>query len=203
MLKVWDSMSHRATMDIDFLAKTSNHIENLHHLISHIAAITCEEDAITFDTQKLILREAQTAGDYNGVSASFSAHLFTTKMPLLIDIGFNDIIIPCPQKIHYPTLLEMPAPVLLGYTIETVIAEKLESIVKLALVNTRMKDFYDLLTLLSAYEIDSEKLLMAIKKVFANRETVLQYPTAFSPIFYENGETQKRLGYCVILPDAT
>jgi hypothetical protein len=157
-----------------------------------IAAISCEEDTITFDTQNLILRETQTTGDYNGVCTSFSAHLFTTKMPILIDIGFNDIIIPSPQKIQYPTLLDMPAPTLLGYTIETVIAEKLESIVKLSLVNTRIKDFYDLHTLLTTYEINHENLLIAIRKVFANRETILQYPTAFSPLFYETLETQKR-----------
>ncbi len=65
-------------------------------------------------------------------------------MPVLIDIGFNDIVIPRPQQIKYPTLLGMQEPSLLGYTLETVIAEKLESVVKLALVNTRMKDFYDL-----------------------------------------------------------
>lgn len=56
----------------------------------------------------------------------------------------------------------MPKPILLGYTIETVIAEKLESIVKLALVNTRMKDFYDLWTILKTYEIKSQKLMTAI-----------------------------------------
>jgi len=73
--------------------------------------------------------------------------LFTAKVPVIIDIGFNDEIIPSPQKIHYPTLLEMSETALLGYTIETVIAEKLESIVKLALVNKRMKDFYDVFIL--------------------------------------------------------
>ena len=65
-------------------------------------------------------------------------------MPVLIDIGFNDVIVPKPERIHYSTLLEMPIPVLMGYTLETVVAEKFESIVKFALVNTRMKDFYDL-----------------------------------------------------------
>lgn len=97
MLKVWDSMDHRATMDIDLLAKTSNQVENLHRIITEISAITCKEDAITFDTEKLIIRKTQTGGDYNGVSSSFSTKLFTTKMPILIDIGFNDIIFPNPQ----------------------------------------------------------------------------------------------------------
>lgn len=192
MLKVWDSLDHRATMDIDLLARTSNQIDNLHRIITEVSEIACEEDGITFDTQKLILRNTQTGGDYNGVSSSFSAKLFTTKMPVLIDIGFNDIIIPKPQQIKYPTLLDMPEPALLGYTLETVIAEKLESVVKLALVNTRMKDFYDLWTILKNHEIQPEKLSIAIHEVFANRKTPLKRPIAFTAEFYDNKETQQR-----------
>ncbi len=192
MLKVWDSLDHRATMDIDLLARTSNQIDNLHRIITEVSEIACEEDGIAFDTQKLILRNTQTGGDYNGVSSSFSAKLFTTKMPVLLDIGFNDIIIPKPQQIKYPTLLGMPEPTLLGYTLETVIAEKLESVVKLALVNTRMKDFYDLWTILNNYEIQPDKLSAAIREVFANRKTPLKHPVAFTPEFYDHKETQQR-----------
>ncbi len=192
MLKVWDSLDHRATMDIDLLARTSNQIDNLHRIITEVSEIACEDDEIAFDTQKLILRNTQTGGDYNGVSSSFSAKLFTTKMPVLIDIGFNDIIIPKPQQIKYPTLLGMPEPNLLGYTLETVIAEKLESVVKLALVNTRMKDFYDLWTILREHEIQPGKLSIAIDEVFANRKTPLKPPIAFTAEFYSNKETQQR-----------
>lgn len=192
MLKVWDSLDHRATMDIDLLARTSNQIDNLHQIITEVSEIACEEDGIAFDTQKLILRNTQTGGDYHGVSSSFSAKLCTTKMPVLIDIGFNDIVIPKPQQIKYPTLLGMPEPTLLGYTLETVIAEKLESVVKLALVNTRMKDFYDLWTILKSHEMQSEKLSIAIQKVFANRKTPFKRPVAFTPGFYDNKETQQR-----------
>lgn len=192
MLKVLDSTDHRATMDIDLLARTSNQIDNLQRIITEVSGITCEEDGITFDTQKLILRNTQTGGDYNGVSSSFSAKLFTTKMPVLIDIGFNDVVIPKPQQIQYPTLLGMPKLSLLGYTLETIIAEKLESVVKLALVNTRMKDFYDLWTILRHHEIEPEKLNIAIREVFANRKTTLQRPIAFTPVFYDAKETQQR-----------
>ena len=192
MLKVWNSMDHRATMDIDLLGRTSNQIHNLQRIISEVAAITCEEDGIKFDTQRIILRRTQTAGEYEGVSVNFSAQLYSTKMPVLIDIGFNDIIIPNPQTIQYPTLLDMPEPTLLGYTIETVIAEKFESIVKLALLNTRMKDFYDLWTLLSSNVIPAEKLKTAIKEVFTNRKTNLKHPIAFTSAFYNSTETKKR-----------
>lgn len=192
MLKVWDSMDHRATMDIDLLARTSNQVGNVQRIITEVSAIACEDDAIIFDTKRLILRNTQTAGDYNGVSCNFSAQLFTTKMPILIDIGFNDVIVPKPQKIQYPTLLGMPEPSLFGYTLETVIAEKFESIVKLALINTRMKDFYDLWTIMRHQDINPERLKVAITEVFANRKTHLKHPIAFTPVFYGNKETQQR-----------
>lgn len=192
MLKVWDSLDHRATMDIDLLARTSNQIDNLQQIITEVSGITCKEDGIAFDTQNLLIRKTQTGGDYNGVSSSFSAKLFTTKMPVLIDIGFNDIVIPKPQEILYPTLLGMPEPTLLGYTLETVIAEKLESVVKLSLVNTRMKDFYDLWTIFKNHKITPDKLSIAIREVFANRKTPLKHPAAFTREFYDNKETLTR-----------
>jgi len=190
MLKVWDSSNHRSTMDIDLLARTANTIENLQRIISEVCEIACLEDAIVFDTKKLILRSTKTTGDYNGISSSFVATLFTTKMPILIDIGFNDLIIPQPQQIQYPTLLDMPAPTLLGYTFETVIAEKLEAIVKLALVNTRMKDFYDLWILLRQHELQLDLLKTAIVEVFSNRNTPLKYPVAFTSAFYDAKTTK-------------
>ena len=88
MLRVWDSLDHRATMDIDLLARTSNQIDNLHQIIT--------------------------------------------------------------------------------------------------------EDFYDLWTILKSHEMQSEKLSIAIQKVFANRKTPFKRPVAFSPEFYDNKETQRR-----------
>ncbi len=192
MLKVWDAEDHRATMDIDLLAKTSNKMENLKQIINEVALIQSEEDAITFSCEKLVLQRIQAGGEYEGVSASFSAALVRARIPILIDIGFNDLIIPGPHMIHYPTLLQLPAPKLLGYTAETVLAEKLESIVKLGLINTRMKDFYDIWTLCRSHKLNSDTMKLAIEKVFANRKTKLKYPIAFSKAFYEAPSTLQR-----------
>ncbi|MFQ5752541.1 MAG: nucleotidyl transferase AbiEii/AbiGii toxin family protein [bacterium] len=192
MLKVWDSEDHRATMDIDLLARTSNKIDNLKNIIQEVSSIENTEDAIQFNTQNLILRESQTGGDYQGVSASYSANLFKTRIPVLIDIGFNDIIVPNPNRIQFPTLLEMPKPCLLGYTPETVVAEKLESIVKLGIINTRMKDFYDLWTIFRQGGLDQDKLASAIETVFRIRGTKLENPKAFTSSFPNNHATIKR-----------
>ena len=65
-------------------------------------------------------------------------------MPIQLDIGFGNVVTPGPTDIEYPGLLDFPAPVLREYPKETVVAEKLEALTALGLLNSRMKDFYDL-----------------------------------------------------------
>ena len=74
-------------MDIDLLARTSNQIENLQHILTEVASINDEGDAISFDTQKLILSKTQTGGDYQGVSANFFAQLYMTKCQSLLTLA--------------------------------------------------------------------------------------------------------------------
>ena len=189
MFMVWDAENHRATMDIDFLAKISNDVDFVRRIIETVTSIEIEGDGITFDTQKLILKKVQVGGDYEGINVSFSAHLFSAKIPIIIDIGFNDVIIPQPEKISYPTLFKTPSPQLMGYTFETVFAEKLEAIVKLSLVNTRMKDFYDLWAISQMKELDIKELETAILRVFENRNNKLEFPLAFTEQFYSDSQT--------------
>jgi hypothetical protein len=54
-----------------------------------------------------------------------------------IDIGFGDVIVPDPTEVQYPTILEFPAPVLRAYPKETVVAEKLEALSMLGMLNSR------------------------------------------------------------------
>jgi len=183
MLRVWDSQDHRATMDIDLLARTSNQHENVRAIVKDIANISVEDDAIIFNTDSLLLKETQAGTEYRGLSARFTAHLTKTRIPVQIDIGFSDVIVPKAQRISYPTLIPMPAPQLMGYTAETVVAEKLESIVKLGQFNTRMKDFFDLWTILCRDKLPVEYLKQAIEEVFAHRGTALEYPDAFTESF--------------------
>lgn len=192
ILKVWDPHGHRATLDIDLLAKLSNSLTNIEAIIREIGSIPYSEDAIRFDTEELLLRQIQIGGGYWGVRASFTALLFTSRIPVLLDIGFDDIIYPQPNKIDYPTLLSSAPIPLLGYTLETVVAEKFESIAKLGLVNTRMKDFYDLWTIFKKESLDLKVLKEAIRKVFAHRGTDLQIPIALTPAFTELPDTVRK-----------
>lgn len=193
MLMVWDPATHRATVDIDLLAKANNSIENISRILREICSYPALEDGIEFNASELILTESQVETEYTGLLARFSASLHTAKLPLRLDIGFSDDIFPEPANIAYPALLEFPSPVLQGYTPETMVAEKLEAIVKLGLANSRMKDFYDIWTIIDQFQIKPDKIAPVVREVFQNRKTIVQeVPKAFSEAFYNSSQMLER-----------
>ena len=190
MLMVWDPQNHRATVDIDLLAKTLNNAENLEHIIHDICTIDTGPDGLEFLTNQLEISQAQLDAEYHGFRASFTAKLFSARLPMRVDFGFSDSIFPQPSKLLYPTLLDFPNPELKGYTPQTLIAEKFESIIRLGLANTRMKDFYDIWLLIQRFFLEKEDLFEIIQKVLKNRDTQInEFPKPFTEAFYKNPNT--------------
>ena len=115
-----------------------------------------------------------------------------------IDIGFGDTITPPPVETSFPTILNGPAPLLLAYPKETVVAEKFEAMVKLGMANTRMKDFHDLRTLSELFQFDGELLAKAIVRTFERRKTAIPTiaapPRTFTAEFYEDESKQRQWG---------
>ena len=96
----------------------------------------------------------------------------------------------------YPALLDFPSLELQGYTPETMIAEKLDAMVKLGLANSRMKDFYDIWTIVHQFQIKPKKIAPVIRQVFQNRETIVrEIPKVFSEAFYNTPKTLERWDY--------
>ena len=95
----------------------------------------------------------------------------TVRQKIAMDIGFGDVITPEPQELEYPLLLdELPAVSIMAYSLETVVAEKFQAMIELSENNSRMKDFYDLYTLLHN-TLDSDMLEKAIHATLKNRGT--------------------------------
>ena len=92
-------------------------------------------------------------------------------------IGFGDAVEPGVEDIDLPVLLDMPSPHLRAYPPETVIAEKFHAMLVLMLVlglaNSRMKDYYDVWMLTSAFDIEHERLRRAIVATFSRHSTVI------------------------------
>jgi hypothetical protein len=147
------------------------------------------EDGLRFDAETVEAQRISDDADYEGVRATFVAYLERAKIPIQIDIGFGDIVTPAPSRTNYPTLLEFPGPRLLAYPKETVVAEKLEALVKLGIANTRMKDFYDLEILSRTFAFEGKTLAKAIQNTFQKRGTDLplaRLPVAFTSEFYDD-----------------
>ncbi len=91
-----------------------------------------------------------------------------------VDIGFGDVIVRAPTEVEYPTLLDFPAPVLRAYPREAVVAEKLEALTTLGLLNSRMKDYYDVALLAKLYSFNGQDLVDAILATFQRRGTRIE-----------------------------
>jgi len=174
MFTAWEFCEHRATMDIDMLAKTSNSADNLITALQDICELQPDiDDGIIFDSSSVSGKESQANREYSGVQLKFNGELNKARIQMKVDVGFGDVISPSPSLIKYPSILQFPSPMLKGYTAETVIAEKFETIVSRGTDNSRMKDFYDIWTLQRQMDFKGSSLLEAISKTFSNRQTKL------------------------------
>src|SRR5205807_1827919 len=109
--------------------------------------------------------------DYEGLRIKFVGLLERARIAMQIDVGFGDIIHPGIKVIDYPVILDMTKPHLNGYPAESVVSEKFEAMVKLGVVNSRMKDFYDVWLIIHQFNFDGLSLAGALKKTFDHRKT--------------------------------
>ena len=130
MLRAWGVAELRPTMDIDLLGRTSNKEANIVAQIREILTMNVEEDGLVFDPDSIRAERIIEDADYEGIRIRFVGALGSARIPMQIDIAFGDAVYPKPEKSELPTLLNLPAPRLLGYSREGTIAEKLEVIIR-------------------------------------------------------------------------
>jgi hypothetical protein len=146
-----------------------------------------EDDGLMFLPDTIRVERIRDDEAYEGVRVRVEARLDDVRVPLQIDVGLGDAIVPASEELEYPTLLKFPAPKLHAYSKESVVAEKFEAMVKLGMANSRMKDFYDLWVLARRFEFESGILAAAIQATFETRRTTLpkSSPLALQADFYE------------------
>ena len=172
LFRVWDVPDSRATRDIDFLAFVDNSPENLAAVFREVCTIE-SDDGLVFDPDSVDARTIKEDADYEGVRVRFRGLLGKARITMQIDVGFGDKVHPGVVRADYPVILDLPAPALRMYRPETVVAEKVEAMVHLGSLNSRMKDFYDVWRLSRQFEFEDSILVEAIKQTFDNRDTEL------------------------------
>jgi hypothetical protein len=191
MFTVWQSPLPRPTRDIDLLGRLDNSVEQVVAAIQAICQEPAPQDGLRFATESVLGERIIEAANYAGVRVRFTAYLGQARIPMQIDVGFGDPLVPGPSLVRLPTILDLPSPELQGYSRESAIAEKLQVMVYLGEVNSRMKDFYDVWLLASHFDFDGPILAQAIRETFRWRQTPLPpSPVAFSDAFARDPEKQ-------------
>jgi predicted nucleotidyltransferase component of viral defense system len=188
MFSVWSGLGSRSTMDIDLLGRLDNSLDGIVAAIKDSCGMDVEADGLSFDPETVAGARIAEDAEYEGVRVRVRGGLGNARIHLLIDIGFGDVVVPGPMKIVYPALLDFPAPELNGYTRESTIAEKFQAMVKLGVLNSRMKDFYDIWRLSRTFVFRGELLAEAVEKTFENRKTpITNAPAVFGSSFVKDG----------------
>lgn len=139
LMTAWRAAQSRPTVDIDLSARTSNDLDHVRGWIEELCAFIVDEDGVHFDPESIEILRIKEDAEYEGLRVRFDATLARARVPMQIDIGFGDVITPPASRISYPAILELPQPSLWAYPKETVIAEKLEALTMLGLLNSRLK----------------------------------------------------------------
>lgn len=189
LFSVWSETPHRATRDLDLLGRGDNEVSALVTTFQEICRTSVEDDGVVFLDDAMTGEEIRDGEEYEGVRLLFEARLGVAKIPIQVDIGFGDTVVPEPEPLDYPTLLNFPAPRLLAYPRETVVTEKFQSMVELGIGNSRMKDFFDLWTLSRMFSFEGARLTDAIRATFERRRTS---PPTVDPVCFTSDFSSDR-----------
>ena len=167
----------RATMDLDATIKGTNvSVEDVEMIISQIISIHLD-DGVSFRIKRI--SEIMEEADYPGVRVSMETKFDGVITPLKIDISTGDIITPREIKYKFNLMLENRTIEVWAYNLETVLAEKLETVISRNVTNTRMRDFYDIYILQKLYgeQLSKDVLRDALVATAKKRETLEQIET--------------------------
>jgi len=188
LLRLWSDRPYRATLDLDLLRRGDGAFDAIREDLRAIIATPVPADAVEFDGERIGIEAIRAEDEYAGTRATLPARCGKARLVLQIDMGLADAVSPAPGTCAYPTLLDFPAPELLAYPREAVVAEKLEAMVVLGDRNSRIKDFFDLHHLATRFEFDRATLTEAVRRTFERRQTPLpeRPPIALTRAYWDN-----------------
>ena len=142
-------LNARSTMDLDATVKGANvNAKDVEKMITGIITVSID-DGITFQVKSI--SEIMDEAEYPGIRVTMTTLFDGVRTPLKIDISTGDAITPKEIRYSFKLMLEDRSIAVWAYNLETVLAEKLETIITRTTTNTRMRDFYDIAILLKLY----------------------------------------------------
>ena len=163
----------RPTRDIDFLIRNlQGNSNNIERMMREICNVSTGNDFITLEV--LGTENISVDKKYPGVKITFMGRIGKVRIPFLIDIGIDDVIVPNPIKRSIVTRLPgFTSPEVYTYSLESTIAEKFDTILQRMAGTSRMKDFYDIYYLSGIFDFEGMVLVEAVKSTLAHRNRKL------------------------------
>jgi len=164
---------YRPTKDVDFLGRAiSADVVLIKNIISEVGSIKAV-DGVNFDTDKTRAEKIKEGAEHGGIRVHLPYKMGSITGNLSVDVGFGDKIVAAAVEVDYPVLIDLPSPKIRVYSLESSIAEKFETIVKLNFQTSRMKDFYDIVFIADSKSFQGKTLKEALETTFKTRETEL------------------------------
>lgn len=191
LLTSWFADPLRPAQDLGLLGYGNPNADAMLAVFREVFAVDTE-DGVTFDVRGSTIEAIGEELEYGGLRLKTNATIDGARIRVVVDIGFGDAVEPA--EFDLPVLLDLPAPRLLAYRPETVIAEKFQAMVFLGRANSRMKDFYDIWVLSRSYEFANGAVARAIRATFDRRTTEipLDPPGCLTPAFAGDPEKQQQ-----------
>jgi hypothetical protein len=173
LLAAYDA--RRPTADLDALASSIAYDQaTVVSVVSEVAELQLD-DGVEFRTATASARVIREQAFYSGVRIAMDARISTATVKFRIDINFGDPITPAPGWVMVPPLRPDMEPVrVLGYPVETILAEKIATAIDLGPANTRVRDYADIYTLTGTHIISHETARQALLATAAHRGTPVQ-----------------------------
>ncbi|MDR5815076.1 nucleotidyl transferase AbiEii/AbiGii toxin family protein [Caballeronia sp. LZ033] len=168
----WPEHIFRPTGDLDLLGNGDPSPDAIHQLFTSICRVEVPDDGIIFAPDSLKIEPVREADKYRGVQLTLKGDVAKARVHVQVDIGFGDHVYPRPTLRIFPTLLpDLPAPLILMYPPETVIAEKFEAMIRFGESNGRLKDFHDIWITTRTFSFELSSLVEAVGGTLKRRET--------------------------------
>ena len=189
LMLAWLGDTLRPTRDADLLGFGDLSDEALARIFVDVCNIDVKPDAMAFLADTVRVEAIRGEDAYGGQRVTLEATLGAARLRVQVDVGIGDAVVPPPDWLDYPGLLDdLPPLRLRAYTPVTVIAEKIHAVVFLGLRNSRMKDFFDLYALARKGGLDAGQLSNALAATFERRQTPVpsDVPTGLSGAFAQD-----------------
>ncbi|RYD24821.1 MAG: nucleotidyl transferase AbiEii/AbiGii toxin family protein [Verrucomicrobiaceae bacterium] len=190
---LWHESAHRITRDLDLLGFGGPSPDELTRILREVCSVPAPDDGVVFDLESVTAEPIRAQELYVGIRLAVRASIGNAVNVMQVDVGFGDATASEPVEVEFPRLLEdMPAAKIRAYRMETTVAEKFDAMLAHGLLNSRMKDYYDIWFLSRHFSFGGASLAESIQKTCERRGHALKaaVPGGLSQVFWNDPSRQ-------------